>query len=216
MANSDGEYEVYANKNAMAPSSEYWAQRRRAASLIRRLQERLQTTELAAEELASVGDKLEAQLHELRDTPQLLGRSAWLDAERYGDYGVLHTEVTPVVGHSNPVSPQLSIWFDKDKAFASVTFGWMYEGASNIAHGGCVAAVFDEFLGNAQIISGKSGLTASLTTRYHKHTPLNQELLLEAKVKKIDGRKITMEGEMWANEVMIASCEALFIMPGQS
>jgi acyl-coenzyme A thioesterase PaaI-like protein len=132
------------------------------------------------------------------------GRGAWLEGNHYGDFGVLKIEVTPVLGTSNPMSPGLNIWFDNNAAHAAVTFGWMYEGADNIAHGGWVAAVCDEFLGNAQVLSGKIGMTGSLTVRYFKPTPLNQELLLQAKILSVEERKITVGGEMWAADTLIA------------
>jgi len=208
-------YAVYASKEIAPPANEYWAQRRRVAGLLRDIQGRLQTTGLATEELSTLAETLETTLAGMSDEPKLLGRKDWVKAGEYGDFGVIQTEVTPILGPSNPISPGLSIWFEEGKAFGSLTFDWMYEGNSCITHGGWVAAIFDEFLGTAQVISGHIGMTGSLTTRYHKPTPLNKEVRLEAKVKHLEGRKITMLGEMWVDDVMTASCEGLFITPSK-
>ncbi len=116
MVDNDYIYAVYANKDLAPPSSDYWAERRRVASLMRSLQEEIQTTALPLADLARLGDALQGR----RVYPK---RRQWKVAV-----------------------PGLSIWFDNDAAHAAVTFGWMYEGADNIAHGGWVAAVFDEFL----------------------------------------------------------------------
>jgi acyl-coenzyme A thioesterase PaaI-like protein len=209
MSDENAMYAAYSSKEIVSPTDEY-------ATLIRDLQERVQTTGFSASELKALGDDLEAQLQALGDQPKLKGRAAWVGAEDFGDWGMFQTEVTPIIGPCNPLSPGLSIWFEEGKALATVTFSWMYEGADHIVHGGWVAAVFDEFLGTAQILSGKSGMTGYLTTRYHKPTPLNQELLLEARVENIEERKITMVGELWAGEALTATCEGLFVVPGDT
>ena len=54
-------------------------------------------------------------------------------------------------------------------------------------------------------------MTGSLTICYFKPTPLNQELLLQAKIQSVDERKISVAGEMWAGDTMIANSEAVFI-----
>lgn len=214
MNHNDYIYAVYANKDLAPASSEYWAERRRVAALIRSLQEKIQTTDFSLADLARLGDALQQQLQDLPEAPAAQGRQAWLEGHRYGDFGVLQTEVTPVLGTSNPMSPGLSIWFDNDAAHGAVTFGWMYEGADNIAHGGWVAAVFDEFLGNAQVLSGRTGMTGSLAVRYFKPTPLNRELLLQANILSVEQRKITVAGEMRDADTLVASCEAVFICKG--
>jgi hypothetical protein len=152
-------------------------------------------------------------LHNLSDNPKLFGRKAWVEAKDYGDYDALHNEFTPICGLSNPLSPGLKIWFDKDKAFGSITFSWMYEGADSFVHGGYITAVFDEFLGVAQLLTGETGMTGSLSTKFYKPTPLDQELHLEARVMDVNGRKITVTGEMWADDIMTASCKCLFVTP---
>lgn len=206
-------YAVYASKDIAPPATSYWASRRRLARLMRELQETLQTTEVSIGELEALGEVLQQQLQTLADKPRLFGRPEWAQSGRYGEWGSLQTETTPILGPSNPISPAMSIWFEEDRALATVTFNWMYEGADCIVHGGWVAAVFDEFLGTAQILAGKAGMTGSLATRYHRPTPIGRELNLTARVKSVEGRKITMLGEMWAGDVMIASCEGLFVLP---
>ncbi len=91
------------------------------ASLLRELQERVQITGLSEKALRDLGDGLQAQLQQVPDSPQLLGRAAWLEAQSFGAWGTLQTEVTPVIGPSNPLSPGLSIWFEQDRACAAVT-----------------------------------------------------------------------------------------------
>lgn len=207
-------HSVYTSKELAPPRNDYWAARRSVATGLRALQERVQTSGMSTEALLSLSAGLQAQLDALPEAPRLYGRKAWLAAKDFGGFGVLHTEVTPIIGQSNPLSPRLSIWFEPDKVCGSVTFGWMYEGVDSIAHGGWVAAVFDEFLGAAQALSGKVGMTAKLTTQYHKPTPLNKELTLQARLEQHDGRKTRVKAEMHDGDTLTASCEGLFVLPG--
>lgn len=202
---------MYSNSDIPPPINEYWAARRRVAAASRNLHERLQTTDIPVDELTTLADNLEQQLDLLTETPKLHGRNAWVAAEKFGGYGVLQLEATPIFGNSNPISPVMSIWFDEGKAFGSVTLGYLYEGNDGIAHGGWVAALFDEFLGTAQVLSGRAGMTATLKTRYHRPTPLNQRLTLEGYVKAVEGRRITLRGKMFAEGKKVASCEGLFV-----
>ena len=215
MSDMDTMMAFYADENIPSTKSEFWQQRRAFADLLRQLQERVQTTALSTEDLQTINQALSQQLLNTPDTPKLEGRQAWLETGEYGDFGTMHTEMTSIIGPANPITPGLSIWFEDDKAFATVTFNWMYEGNSKIAHGGWVAAVFDEFLGTAQVLSGKTGMTGSLQVSYHKPTPLNQQLRLEAYLKESDGRKATVVAQMWAGDVKVASAEGLFIVPAK-
>lgn len=209
----------YASSDIGPPHNPYWVARRALAEKIKHLQLQLQTSELSIDDMNNISTVLDAQSKTLNNKPRLYGRTEWTATGNYGDWGVFQCESTAVIGPSNPISPGLSIWFEQDgnetKAFASVTFNWLYEGADNICHGGWVAAVFDEFLGTAQILSGKTGMTGALTTRYHKPTPLNQALIMTARVDKVEDKKVYMTGEMHAGDKLTASCEGLFVIPGK-
>lgn len=65
----------------------------------------------------------------------------------------------------------------------------------------------------AQLIGGQPGMTGYLHVNYHNRTPLNARLNLEGHLVKIEGRKTIMHGEMFADDVLTASCEGLFVQP---
>ena len=79
MVDNDYIYAVYANKDLAPPSSDYWAKRRRVASLIRSFQEKIQTTALPVADLARLGDALQGQLQGLPEAPAMEGSGAWLE-----------------------------------------------------------------------------------------------------------------------------------------
>jgi hypothetical protein len=56
-------------------------------------------------------------------------------------------------------------------------------------------------------------MTGYLHVNYHNRTPLNTELTLEGQLIKVEGRKTIMHGQMYADGVMTASAECLFVQP---
>ena len=65
----------------------------------------------------------------------------------------------------------------------------------------------------AQILGGQPGMTGYLHVNYHNRTPVNTQLKLEASLVKVEGRKTIIRGEMFADGIMTASCEGLFVQP---
>lgn len=118
---------------------------------------------------------------------------------------------SPIVGLGNPVAPPLVFGVEGDQVVGRGRFGLQYEGPPNSVHGGFVAAALDELLGMAQSLSGKSGMTGTLTVRYRKPTPLHTDLRLTARVEKVEGRKIFTSGELRAGDMLCAEAEGIFI-----
>ena len=65
----------------------------------------------------------------------------------------------------------------------------------------------------AQVIGGQPGMTGYLHVNYHQRTPLNTELKLQGTLIRVEGRKTIMRGEMYADGIMTASAEGLFVEP---
>lgn len=198
----------------MPPYNNAWAIRRRLATQLRELNERLLTHDVAVADLLVMEESLKRLLTLGQDLPEIHGRLEWAATEaNHGTYHLLSRETTPIAGHSNALSPPLHMWLDHEKgeAHARITLGWAYEGPPKCVHGGCVAALFDEFLGCAQLLSGDTGATGNLSVRYKKPTPLDTELVFFGKVREVNGRKIIMEGTISANGVVTATCEGLFV-----
>lgn len=70
-----------------------------------------------------------------------------------------------------------------------------HQGAPGIAHGGAVAAAFDEVLGAAQVHHVGAAVTASLTTDFLRPVPVGAVVHLAARVVAHEGRKLHIEGE---------------------
>lgn len=195
------------------PLDEEWAAKRRVSDATRRLIENLVTCTSGAEELNQIADQLNDQADILEQSPRLHGRTAFEEADggKYGNQGSLGYELNPLDGKSNPIAAPIIVWTEGDKAFGKVNMGWQYEGPPNSVHGGFVAALFDQFLGIAQKLTKQPGFTGTLTIKYLKPTPIDTDLRLEGHVERIEGRKNFLVGEMWAGDVLTATCTGIFI-----
>ena len=118
---------------------------------------------------------------------------------------------SPVTGRRNPIAPPIRMWKDGTEVRGEATFSPTYAGPPDSVHGGIIAAVFDELLSMANVITGKAGFTGTLTIKYHRKTPLNTPIELWGVNVRQDGRKQLSRGEMRVNGEVTASAEGLFI-----
>ena len=187
---------------------------RRTAAAVRRLIVALSATSASIEELDRIADAVDAIAGEVPGgTPDALVVP--------GDFSVISAtairqshrlrERSPFIGQANPVAPPMQVVFTEDAIEARVTLGSLYEGPPGCVHGGFVAALFDEVLGAAQVHSGRAGMTGRLTVHYRSPTPLDQELLLAARLVRAEGRKILCTATLHAGERLCAEAEGLFV-----
>ena len=78
-------------------------------------------------------------------------------------------------------------------------------------HGGIAALLLDHTLGVANHWAGTSGMTAELTLRYHRPTPLFTPLRITAEQTAVDGRRIRTRGTIAGPDGDCVSAEGLFI-----
>lgn len=203
----------FASEEITPPFNDEWVAKRRVADAIKQLTEALVTSSPSIAEMQTIASKLEATTADFRQSPRIFGRRTWAETGAHGSYGQISHELNPLAGWSNPIAPPLNSWIEGDRAYATCECGWVYEGPPGSVHGGMVAAIFDQFLGMAQLLGGQPGMTGYLHMNYHNRTPLNTELKLEGWLIKVEGRKTLMRGEMFADGVMTSSCEGLFVQP---
>jgi acyl-coenzyme A thioesterase PaaI-like protein len=191
--------------------TEMWSQKRRLATAMRLVIERLVPSNAPASELAAAADALERYAEALKDHPRLRDARLFAESANAGDVGAFFDQ-SPLIGLANPLAPPLTIGRKDDThAHASGTFGSAYEGPPGSVHGGFVAAAFDEVLGYVQSLSGHPGMTGTLTVRYRKPTPLHTPLRFEAELVKVEGRKIFTAATLSADGILRAEAEAVFI-----
>ena len=203
----------FASEDITPAYSAEWEAKRRVAEAIKKLTEALVTSSPSIHEMEDIARKLDTTAEDFGNSPRIFGRAEWTASGDHGSFGQISHELNPLAGLSNPIAPPVNHWIEEEQAFGSCECGWAYEGPPGSVHGGFVSAIFDQFLGMAQLIGGQPGMTAYLNTSYHNRTPLNTELKLEGKLIRIEGRKTFMRGEMFADGVMTASCDGLFVQP---
>lgn len=189
-----------------------WTEKRRLARAMRRVIRGLIETDAPHGELAAAADALEAFGERLERLPRSNKYEGWAETSPSGNVGAFFDK-SPIIGLSNPLAPPIRLEADPDnqRAFGYANFGSPYEGPPGCLHGGWVAAAFDEVLGFVNSLTGHPGMTARLTVNYRKPTPLYTDLRFEAFIDRVEGRKSFTHGQLFANDVLTAEGEGLFV-----
>ncbi len=191
-----------------------WLAKRKLAAELRRISNTLCDSEANEEDILAlaeiIGEKADflqtPERQEARGDP---AASIVPGMETFYDRG-------PIAGRSNPISPPASLGIDVDarRVVGEVEFGRAFEGAPGCVHGGFVAAVLDEALGMACIFGGGPAMTAELTTRFLRHTPIETPLKIEAKLEGVEGKKVRTSGRVTSEGVTVVDSTGLFIAVG--
>jgi acyl-coenzyme A thioesterase PaaI-like protein len=116
-----------------------------------------------------------------------------------------------VSGQANPMGIAMRVERDREEAVARVTFGAAFEGAPDRAHGGMVAAVFDDTMGFVLAMERTPAYTGQLSVTYRAPTPIDEEIEFRARLSERDGRKLLIRGRAVLGDTTIADAEGLFI-----
>ena len=128
--------------------------------------------------------------------------------------GMVRGHGNAVVGLRNPVAVPLHIEKSEDgRAWSSFHLGALYEGPPGCVHGGVLALVLDQLLGEAGAAGGAPGMTGTLTLRYEQNTPLG-DCSAEAWIDRVEGVKTFVVGELRrADGETTVRAEGIFILP---
>jgi acyl-coenzyme A thioesterase PaaI-like protein len=192
------------------PATGAWAEKRRVAAAMRKVIDRLVSTDAPAGELRRAADELERFARTLDDLPTRSWLEGYAESATAGDATAMF-DMSPLIGLSNPISPPIDFDIRDGRVYGRARFGNAYEGPPGHLHGGMVAAAFDEVLGFVQCVTQQPGMTGTLTIRYRAPTPLHRELRFEAWVDAIDGRKTIAKGTLHCGDTLCAEAEGIFI-----
>ncbi len=191
-----------------------WLAKRKLAAELRRISNSLCDSEASEQDILALAEILgeKAEFLQTPERPEAAGDPAAAivpGMETFYDRG-------PIAGRSNPISPPASLGIDVDtrRVVGEVEFGRAFEGAPGCVHGGFVAAVLDEALGMACIFGGGPAMTAELTTRFLRHTPIEMPLKIEAKLEGVEGKKVRTSGRVTSEGVTVVESTGLFIAVG--
>ena len=123
--------------------------------------------------------------------------------------------LSPWAGPFNPIAPPIEVQVEKGEVYGRVRLGKAYIGPPDAAHGGVVAGIMDQLLASCGQSAGVAGLTAHMTVRFRKPTPLFTELTLHAWADPRSGasQRRRVHAEIKAGDTLTAEGEALVIRP---
>jgi len=142
----------------------------------------------------------------VRDRAALMRRRA--EGSIMGGVGF---EDRAVGGWSNPTSLDLRVRYEDDEVVADLVLRRAFEGAPGRAHGGIVAAAFDDVTG---FVIGKlqePAYTGELTVRYVAPVPVDEPLEIRARLDGRERRKLFISAEARAADAIVATCKAIYI-----
>jgi acyl-coenzyme A thioesterase PaaI-like protein len=124
--------------------------------------------------------------------------------------------MSPMIGFANPVAPPIEVWSVQGEGGwreirGRVTFGYAYEGPPTCVHGGIIAALFDEVMGAANLVTDNAGMTGTLTVRYRRPTPLLAPLDIVARFTGTERRKVFTWAGIYHDGALTAEAEGIFV-----
>lgn len=119
-----------------------------------------------------------------------------------------------VSGAANPMGTAIAVRREANDVVADVILGAAFEGAPGRAHGGVVAAIFDDVMGYQLSILKVPAFTGRIEITYRAPTPIDVPLVFRACVEAREKRKLHMSASAHADDgrVLIAEATATFII----
>lgn len=118
-----------------------------------------------------------------------------------------------VAGPANPLSTGTRIHREGDEAVLRVTLDPGFEGLPGRAHGGIVASLFDEAMGQVLYMEGERGFTAWLRVDYRAPVLTGVPVEIRARLKEREGRKFLVVAELTNDGQPGPTAESLYVTP---
>ncbi|MEE2057227.1 PaaI family thioesterase [Rhodococcus artemisiae] len=119
---------------------------------------------------------------------------------------------SPVSGPKNPVAIPLRFeQCDDGSSLAHTEFPRQYQGPPGLVHGGVSGLVLDVAMAVANSAAGRAGVTAEMTLRYLRPTPLYTEVTVRGRHVRVEGRKTWSQGTLEVDGETTVVCDGLFI-----
>ena len=99
-------------------------------------------------------------------------------------------------GKENPIGLHLNFKIEDDKFVAEKELSRKYQSFTGIVHGGIVTTLLDEAMGGYLVALGKKGVTARISVRYRKPTPVGEPLKIIGWQDSSRGRFIDMKAKI--------------------
>lgn len=122
-------------------------------------------------------------------------------------------------GRGHPfLPPTVYTEISNDHLVGRVRFTQYYLGGNGAVHGGALPLLFDEVLGHLSNFGKRPvARTAFLHVNYRSITPVDEDLVIEARIEHEEGRKRFLTGRLLHGDTLCSDAEGLFLqlLPGQ-
>jgi acyl-coenzyme A thioesterase PaaI-like protein len=197
----------YSPKTADSPAGVPWQdsdERRRLGEALRHLLDVVVATGADPDVLAAAA----AAVNQLTES---LAESA-LPADNSVDAAYYRSHMSLVGGLSHPAAPQLVMAVDGDTASGEVVVGPLFQGGPGLVHGGIIALLIDHAMGCVAARPDRPAMTAKLTIRYRRPTPLAVPLSVSVRLERIEGRQLHLSASIVAGGEVTVEADGLFLM----
>ncbi|MCW2620734.1 MAG: hypothetical protein JWL64_336 [Frankiales bacterium] len=150
----------------------------------------------------------------LRAATRALQEAADLLAEHEADDGAQHAGTRlDLPGRGHPLlAPFLVDLRGDDCVEGRVTLTRSHLSGAGRVHAGAIGLLFGEVLGVLAASGGRApSRNAALHVNYRAQTPIDVELQLTARLSRLDGRKIYVDGELRHGETLLVEAEGLYL-----
>lgn len=126
-------------------------------------------------------------------------------------------DITPITSAVNPLAPPMAIRREGEESVSDVALPLQYQGPPARVHGGIVALMLDQVLGNASHSTGlPASYTRELTITYDAATPLDRPVRVVGRIDRVEGRKRFMSGEILVDGAPSARAHGVWISPREA
>ena len=101
---------------------------------------------------------------------------------------------------------------DDATLYARAWFGSKAMGPPGHVHGGAMAATLDEAMGAAAWMHNHRCVAATIKVTFLEMLPIETETTVEAKIDRVEGRKIHLRATLTSNATVVAEATGLFIV----
>ncbi len=113
----------------------------------------------------------------------------------------------------NPTGPELPLPAEEGATEYEAYFAFddRHQGGPGIVHGGLVSAALDEACGLLATWYAFPAVTARIFVRYRRPVPINTELLVQARIEEVNGRRIHTAASISDGDEVLAECRAALL-----
>ena len=126
-----------------------------------------------------------------------------------------HVESCFGCSRTNPASLGIVLSSTRHGAVGRVRFGADAQGAPGLVHGGLLATFADEVMGFVPHGGNAVRLTAEMTLRYRRPTPVDTELVCRAEAGETNGRRFHVHAAITAADdetTVLAEADAIYVL----